>query len=171
MAILIECDCGHSLRVREELAGRKIRCPKCAKVSTVPQPTVVKDAEDEALDILLAESPGKKAPSRPPLKQPDADKDVRREKPPGSIQPPIPQGPVYRPPPPSKSAPALRSEKPERSRASIAVHPKIITGVLMMVGAVVWFFLGLAANRIFFYPPILFLLGIGAVFRGFKGED
>jgi len=41
----------------------------------------------------------------------------------------------------------------------------------MMLGAVVWFFLGLAAGRIFFYPPILFVFGIGAVVRGFTGRN
>jgi hypothetical protein len=39
-------------------------------------------------------------------------------------------------------------------------------GVGMMVGAVVWFALGWMAGRIFFYPPILFVLGIVAVGKG-----
>ena len=41
----------------------------------------------------------------------------------------------------------------------------------MMVGAVVWFVAGLAANRIFFYPPVLFILGIVAVFKGITGRE
>jgi len=32
-------------------------------------------------------------------------------------------------------------------------------GIGMMVGAVVWFVLGWMAGRIFFYPPILFVIG------------
>ena len=39
-------------------------------------------------------------------------------------------------------------------------------GVGMMVGAVVWFVLGWMAGRIFFYPPILFVMGIVAVGKG-----
>src|SRR5215831_3956291 len=39
-------------------------------------------------------------------------------------------------------------------------------GVGMMVGAVVWFVLGWMAGRIFFYPPILFVLGVAAVGKG-----
>ena len=39
-------------------------------------------------------------------------------------------------------------------------------GVAMMVGAVVWFVVGWMAGRIFFYPPILFVLGIVAVGKG-----
>ena len=41
----------------------------------------------------------------------------------------------------------------------------------MIVGALVWFFLGLAAGRIFIYPPIMCVLGIGAIVRGFRGEE
>jgi len=39
-------------------------------------------------------------------------------------------------------------------------------GVGMMVGAVVWFVVGWMAGRIFFYPPILFVLGIVGVAKG-----
>ena len=39
-------------------------------------------------------------------------------------------------------------------------------GIAMMVGAVVWFCDGLAFDRIFFYPPILFVFGIVAVVKG-----
>ena len=38
-----------------------------------------------------------------------------------------------------------------------------------MVIAVVWFGLGLAGDRIFFYPPILFLFGLVAFVRGLLG--
>lgn len=41
-------------------------------------------------------------------------------------------------------------------------------GILLMVIAVVWFVLGLKANRIFFYPPVLFVIGIGGFFKGFS---
>jgi hypothetical protein len=47
---------------------------------------------------------------------------------------------------------------------------KIALGLLMMLGAVVWFVLGLAADRIFFYPPILFILGIASVVKGCLGQ-
>lgn len=42
----------------------------------------------------------------------------------------------------------------------------------MMVGAVVWFVLGIVLiDRIFFYPPVMFVLGIGAVWRGATGQE
>ena len=41
----------------------------------------------------------------------------------------------------------------------------------MMVGAAVWFFVGLAAGIIFFYPPVLFVLGIISFFKGLFSSD
>ncbi len=42
----------------------------------------------------------------------------------------------------------------------------VIIGILMMVGAVIWFVGGLAFDIIFFYPPILFVLGLVATIKG-----
>ena len=41
-------------------------------------------------------------------------------------------------------------------------------GVIMIVIAIVWFVLGLAAGRIFFYPPILLIIGLVALIKGVK---
>jgi hypothetical protein len=42
----------------------------------------------------------------------------------------------------------------------------VLGGAGMMVGAVVWFVVGWMAGRIFFYPPILFVIGIVALIKG-----
>jgi hypothetical protein len=42
-------------------------------------------------------------------------------------------------------------------------------GVLMMVGAVVWFVVGLANDTLFFYPPVLFVIGLVAFVKGLSG--
>jgi hypothetical protein len=36
----------------------------------------------------------------------------------------------------------------------------------MMAGAVVWFFVGLQAGYIYFYPPVLFVMGLVSLLRG-----
>ncbi|WP_157637783.1 hypothetical protein [Flexithrix dorotheae] len=47
----------------------------------------------------------------------------------------------------------------------------IFGGVLMMVIALVWFFVGLAGDVIFYYPPILFVIGLIGFIRGiFQGN-
>ncbi len=43
-------------------------------------------------------------------------------------------------------------------------------GILMMVGAAVWFFGGLAVGVIFFYSPILFILGLITFCKGIFGR-
>lgn len=47
----------------------------------------------------------------------------------------------------------------------------VIVGGLVMLGAVVWFVVGLAAGFMFFYPPILFVIGLVAFIKGLLGED
>jgi hypothetical protein len=38
MAIEVDCRCGKRLRVRDELAGKKARCPGCGEVVSIPSP-------------------------------------------------------------------------------------------------------------------------------------
>lgn len=46
------------------------------------------------------------------------------------------------------------------------IQKGVLGGIGMMVIAVVWFGLGYMAGIIFFYPPILFLFGLFALFKG-----
>ena len=55
--------------------------------------------------------------------------------------------------------------KPQESGNSF-FEGEILGGAAMMIGAVVWFGLGLAAGYIFFYPPILFVIGLGTLIKG-----
>jgi hypothetical protein len=36
MPILVRCDCGKQLKAKDELAGRRVKCPGCGAVLTVP---------------------------------------------------------------------------------------------------------------------------------------
>lgn len=47
----------------------------------------------------------------------------------------------------------------------------VAVGILMIVIALAWFFAGLAADRIYFYPPVLLLLGIGSIIRGIVNKS
>jgi hypothetical protein len=83
--------------------------------------------------------------------------------------------------------PRTKKKTPERSRPSLRGSGNepppmvktpternmgaVFTGILMMAGAAVWFFGGLAAGYIFFYPPVLFLVGIGTVVKGLMGSE
>lgn|GEM_PF-843451 len=56
-------------------------------------------------------------------------------------------------------------------RHSSGVNGSVITGILMIIGSIVWFFGGLAVGIIFFYPPIMLVLGIIALGKGLMGRD
>ncbi len=52
----------------------------------------------------------------------------------------------------------------------------VFGGLLMMIIAAVWFFAGLYVGYIFFYPPILFVIGLFGFLKGvltgnLVGED
>lgn len=169
MGISLTCACGRSLRARDEAAGRKVRCPNCGNVLAVPQPT--KDVEDEALDLLLADSSAEDRPrQREPAETAERVQETVRRRP-ETAPPPASRPSWARDTAKPKPAKKIRKERRERSGGGIAIHPSIITGVLMMAGAALWFGLGLAAGYIYFYPPVMFVLGIGAAIRGFTGSE
>lgn len=166
MPIPVNCDCGKSMRVKDELAGKRIRCPECREVIAVAGPKPQKDFEEEASDFLL-EAPDSPVASPDAIRPARFDDEFTR----ASSRPSAIPEPPNRASKTSRPKKAARREKSESGGFRIAIHPSIVTGLLMMTGAAVWFFLGLAAGRIFFYPPVLFVLGIAAVVRGFLGQD
>jgi len=171
MPIPLRCPCGRPFRIKGEMAGKKIRCPYCAAVLLVPAPEAERGAEDEALDFLLTEPSGEEGPER---------SAVRAEPPPAPPPDPVARAPL----PPARSAPrkvlAYREEPGEERRAPRAafeegwfgnVNAGMFGGLLMMLIAVVWFVVGLAAGIIFFYPPILLVIGLVAFVKGMMGRD
>lgn len=48
------------------------------------------------------------------------------------------------------------------------INNGIAAGVLMIICALAWFFGGLIIGVIFYYPPILLILGIVTLFKGIK---
>src|SRR5438094_2458057 len=85
MPIPVACGCGRAMKVKDEFAGRKIRCPQCAEVLSVPQPEAESSAEDNAADFLLEESAEEHLPSRP---APAERTSIREEDHRPSIPPP-----------------------------------------------------------------------------------
>ncbi|MBC8116611.1 MAG: hypothetical protein H7062_19635 [Candidatus Saccharimonas sp.] len=46
MSIRASCDsCGKQLKVRDEAAGKRVKCPDCGSVVQIPEPDDVMDAE------------------------------------------------------------------------------------------------------------------------------
>ena len=71
------------------------------------------------------------------------------------------------------SAPAPRKKKKKRKKSASAPSGggadmgQVLGGIGMMVGAVVWLVVGLMCGWIFFYPPILFIIGLVTMIKGF----
>lgn len=174
MPIAVACECGKSYQVKEALAGRKLRCQKCQRILTVPQPRAG-DAEDAAGDFLLSE-PDEEAPRSTAVRE----KAGGQENPGTRDEEGIRPGPAPTTPPKGERTlqNLFENRKPrsdedrrrDRSGPTVVVNPEILIGLAMMLGAAVWFFGALAAGYIYFYPPILFLLGIGTVIKGFTGK-
>src|SRR4051812_2527403 len=38
MPIPFECSCGKKMSAKEEFAGRRLRCPECQRIVTIPKP-------------------------------------------------------------------------------------------------------------------------------------
>lgn len=186
MAIAVTCGCGRSLQIKDEFAGRKVRCPGCKGVLTVPK----SDAEDDAAAALLAEDEDH-ADRREPAAAAWRGGEEEAEDRPGekersrraSVQSEEPDPPVRRRRPEKVKAdkPKKRSIRrdDERSGPRVAFEPGwfgslnagAVGGLLMVVIAIAWFVVGLANGIIFFYPPVLLVIGLGAIFKGLSGGD
>lgn len=169
MPIALSCDCGRALKVKDELGGKKIRCPQCQSILAVPVNR--KTTDDLILEVLPADDED----------QMDARKTRR-----AAVQAEPPEVlPVRRRADEDDEEPRPRKRsKPSRDikRRTPAVtfergwfgstNAGIAGGVLMMFIAVVWFILGIVLiDRIFIYPPILFVIGLIAIVKGGLGVD
>ncbi len=158
----LTCSCGRVLRVKEGLAGKKARCPGCQAVLLIPEDEPAK-VDDEASNLLLGDSIADR-PREPARHEPDLPDPIQR--------------PLYQPP--SKAlgpAPAKKREPLYGERRAAppvtfergwfgSTNAGMIGGMLMIVIAIVWFVVGLMAGFIFFYPPILLIIGVIAFLRG-----
>ena len=170
MSITFACDCGKQFTVADDFAGKRTKCPACASPLTVPaanepapeeapKPDDGLSDEDKAFRAL-AEGPDPEpaAATRPPPPAPRLQS--AHDPPPPTPLPAKKRGPTF----------ATRAAGEERDRGGgIHISPATLGGLGMMVLALIWFGLGWAGGRIYFYPPILFLFGLVAFVRGLLG--
>src|SRR5262249_18516041 len=103
MPIKLSCDCGKKLQVKDDLAGKKVKCPGCGAV--VPVPAAVAEAPPPA------PKPKMKAP--PPREEEEV--------------PPQPQDEEEAPPPPEEEeAPAPKRAKKKSSASELMVTNKFV---------------------------------------------
>lgn len=147
-------DCPHcrkKLRVPPGMRGKTAKCPSCQGMMTVPamdvaEPPVIMAEEVDDLRLQPA-APRPSAPQDDPL----AAFNISSE---------------------SMTQRAHRLTAADEGGGGVFAPEKkgldagMIGGALMMIIAVVWFIVGWAAGVIFFYPPILFIIGLFGFLKG-----
>lgn len=170
MAISFACQCGKQLKVAEQYAGKRAKCPACAGVVTVPVQEALAP-EDAAFEMLSADPDPEPARALKPAARQWEEPD----------QTPYPMKSAVAEAPTTKKSdraiPKFKAQKMQRiedrksERSGITISSGVIGSALLMIGAIVWFVLGLAADRIFFYPPIMFIGGLIGLIRGLMGHS
>src|SRR5262245_33210668 len=93
MSIEFACGCGKKLKIADEHAGKKIKCPACKAVLTVPVPEeepvecdVMEEEEPVECDVeeevitAVAEAPKKKPPKDEVTEKPAKEKKKKSKK-------------------------------------------------------------------------------------------
>jgi hypothetical protein len=158
--------CGKQLMVPVSAAGKQGRCPSCSNVFVLPALVAAEEVEDELRLQPLAGDPfGQNMQvSNHQLQAtaPQAYAPQAYAPPAGGYGQPAAQEAPFQVPNPY--APAAYPQK--NAQEGGGWDASMVGGIVMMLGAVVWFVGGLFFDIIFFYPPILFIIGLVAFFRG-----
>jgi hypothetical protein len=165
MPITFHCACGKALRVQDELGGKRVRCPACQAIVVAPEP------ELEVGMPLEDDPPPPPLPARrSATSAPAGDEDERPAKKPAAKwkRDEDRDGEEDEDRPRKKMK---KGEKKDQKPDHFGIEKKIfrggvIGGGVAMLVAVVWFVVGLINDIIFFYPPILFIIGLVAAIKG-----
>jgi hypothetical protein len=165
MTISLKCSCGQTLRAREELAGKKAKCPACGRIHNVPEPEYDVVEEEEVFDVEPVEAEEGIAPRRSRTRE-DA-----------SFRAPAPRRTEPVPERPQRKRKRRRVQREEEDSGVVfergwfgSINAGVVGGILMILIALVWFVVGLAGGIIFFYPPILAVIGFVAIIKGAMGS-
>lgn len=157
--IATQClSCFSNFGVPEKYAGKRVKCPQCGEPMTVEAPA-------------LEPPPRPKKKSAPPPEDEFGDSSDE-----GFLDGvDLGEGDTIKP---KKSKTKKRSLALSRERSESGSTSSsgsngglMLKGVLMMVGAVVWFVIGWQAGFIYFYPPILLVIGLVTFVKGMLGSD
>src|ERR1700738_459893 len=78
MPVLLSCACGKRLRVPDQNAGKKVRCPGCGTVLTVPHPPEETEIiEAEAVPEEVVASPARSVVRPPPVPMEEEPYDAK----------------------------------------------------------------------------------------------
>ncbi len=189
--------CTSKIRVPDKYLGQKISCPKCQGIVLV-QDIEAGESEPVELPRPVAKAPAKPVARSAPPPIPRAVAPAAKAAPPARPRKPapvevlddfeeVPDDDLFEEideddRPSSKSPKSRKKSKANslssrgrtrRSSSSGGMNGGLmIKGGLMIVGAIVWFVVAFVAfDRIFFYPPVLLVIGIGTCIKAMMGSD
>jgi hypothetical protein len=202
MTVEFDCRCGKKLRAAKQHAGKRAKCNQCGEVVTIPgtpqvtintvakqaatpvaatsvqKPLQVAAPQTDLGDLLAGEHFAAK--SAAPKSCPECSNMVSNaavvclkcgfnfktgEKRNTSAY-------SYASPKSTEKAKPRRPSFLSRFVTSRLHSAKFMSGLAMMIGAVVWFVVGWHLGVIFIYPPILFILGFLSFIAGLiDGSD
>lgn len=182
MPITFDCACGKTLRVPDQHAGKRVKCPACNGVATVPaaEPEPMFEVVEDTAQPLVSPPPPPKAPVKAkPVAARAADEDdeddnrgygVKK-----SRRDEDDEEEEEKPKPKKKKKIKARSSRPrddyDRStnHNSTSATREIIGGVIAMIIGGGLFLLALANDRISIYGIILFICGVVGLIKGLAG--
>jgi hypothetical protein len=68
MPLLVECKCGKKLKVRDEHAGKKVKCPTCGATLVAPTPTPAVEEPVELLEMIEEDKAPRAVPASTAVK-------------------------------------------------------------------------------------------------------
>lgn len=148
IALEVDCACGERLAVAAALAGLTVRCKACG--ASVPVPRA-----DGTLPPRPAPRPAAVPPPPPPPTAPPKPKTL----------PPAPTGTDLKRSSGVHDPQAVAAAPDEQSQEGW-FNGGVIGGLGLVLLSVVWLGVGLALDRLFFYPIILFFIGVGTIIKG-----
>ena len=158
-SIEIVCtSCQRRLSVPGSAAGKKVKCP-CGVATPVPNAGSAPPAPMSTNDPFAM--PADDNPFAAPADEFDQNPYASPTEGYG-----ITSTPAYM----SAPKPRKKAKRKKKTSAPSGAGPdmgQVLGGAGMMVGAVVWLVVGLMLGWIFFYPPILFIIGLVTMVKGF----
>ena len=150
MPITFTCKCGEPLVIDDQYAGMDVECPDCTTIIRAPESAPLAVAKPVTRERKRATA--EIDDDRYDDDDDDDDRPIRRRR---------------------KPKPKRKKEKERQSLEGKVWSGSAIGGLIAMLIAVAWFVGGLFAGFIFFYPPILFIIGLVGLIRGLMagGDD
>jgi hypothetical protein len=169
--------CGKNLLVPASVAGKQGRCPACQNVFLISAPPAVEEDLEPLPDLAPLDNGGFAPLSGDPFALGASSGLTLQPTQPQQYYQAAPQQHALANQYMANAAASMQQPDPYAARrggdtdSDWGVNAGIGGGLLLMIGAVVWFFAAFFLfDVIFIYPPIMFIIGLVAFFRGIAGK-